>query len=215
MTSPYSPITVRAVLFGQQENAVTALAEGLSSDQVGAALHEVPEANRDAAVRELSTIGAGLLDLDVGSLLVMGWRKYAALTEAAQRTAEAPGSEEIVDIVTHRISAGCHPKIDILVNEIRVATIDFDLQAEFEVKALTAVIKDGHLVAIDCGHSQTTVSLAIEDIAVATRTVEFDLHLLIRIGDGIPLLPPHTAPSLRPGQPDQPMPTSTGQQVSE
>jgi hypothetical protein len=214
MTSPYSPVTVRAVLFGQQENAVTALAEGLSSDQVGAALREVSQATRAAAVRELSTIGAGLLDLDMGSLLVMGWRKYSALTEAARRTAETPRSEEIVDIVTHRISAACHPKIELLVNEIRVATIDFDLQAEFKVKALTAVIKAGHLVAIDCGHCETTVSLAIEDIAVATRTVEFDLHLLIRIGNGIPLLPTHTAPPPPPGQPDQPIPAHTGRQVS-
>jgi hypothetical protein len=70
----------------------------LSSGQLGAALRELPEPTRDAAVRELSTIGAGLLDLEVGSLLVIGWRNYSALTDAARRTAEAPGSEEIVDI---------------------------------------------------------------------------------------------------------------------
>jgi hypothetical protein len=180
------------MLFGQEEDAVEALAHGLSADQVSAALRDLPAATRDAAVRELSTVGAGLLDLDAGSLLVMGWRKYEALTEAARRTAETPGSEEIVDIVTHRISAACQPKIELLVNAVRAATIDFDLRAEFEVKALTAVIRAGHLVAIDCGRVETTVSLAIEGITVATRTVESDLHLLIPVGTGIPLLRPAT-----------------------
>jgi hypothetical protein len=180
-----SLVTVRTMLFGQ--GAVAALAEGPSAGQVRAALRDLPEATRDAALRELSAVGAGLLDLDLGDLLVMGWRKYSALTEAARRTAEAPGSEEIVDIATHRIGAAYEPKIELLVGAVRVATIDFDLRAEFAVKALTAVVSAGRLTAIESGRSETTVSLAVEGLTVATRTMESDLHLLVRVGDGIPL----------------------------
>jgi hypothetical protein len=37
----------------------------------------------------------GLLALDLGDLLIGGWRKYGALTAAARRTRAAPGSSLI------------------------------------------------------------------------------------------------------------------------
>jgi hypothetical protein len=192
MMDTASPITARAVIFGEKEKAVAGLAQALSSGQgtetVNPALQGLSQATRNAAIREISSVGAGLLELDLSALLVAGWRKYTALTQAARRTAAMPGSEEIVDIVTHRISVISHPNVELLVNDVRVTTVNFDLRIEFEVKALTAVVRSGRIVALDSGRCEVTGIVAIEGVVVATRTAELDLHLLVHLGDGIPLL---------------------------
>jgi hypothetical protein len=193
MTHTDSPITARVIVFGETDDAVAGLAQAISAGQAGEtlypALQGLSAATRNAAIREISTIGAGLLELDLSALLVMGWRKYATLTQAARWTAAMPGSEEIVDIVTHRISVASHPNIEVLINEVRVTTVNFDLVLEFEVKALTAVIRSGRIVALDSGRCEITARVAIEGSTVASRTAEVDLHLLIRLGNGIPLTP--------------------------
>ena len=193
MTHTDSPVTARVVVFGEMEDAVARLGDAISSGRAGEALYPalagMSAATRDAAIREISTIGAGLLDLDLSGLLIAGWRKYTALTQAARRTLAMPGCEEIVDIVTHRISVASHPNVEVLLNEVRVTTVNFDLALEFEVKALTAVIRSGQIVALDSGRCEITARVAIEGLTVASRSAEFDLHLLIRLGNGIPLIP--------------------------
>lgn len=194
MTSPAAPVTACVVAFGDVANAATALAGAISSEQVARTVHPVlrdlPAAARNTAIREAGAVGAELLDLDLGGLVVAGWRKYAALTQAARRTLDTPGREEIVNVVTHRISVASQPNVELLVNEVRAALINMDVRLEFEVTALTAVIRSGRLVALGSGRCETTASVAVEDVEVATRTAEFDLRLLVAVGDGIPLLPP-------------------------
>jgi tetrahydromethanopterin S-methyltransferase subunit E len=105
-----------------------------------------------------------------------------------------PGREEIVDVITHRIGVASHPSVELLVNEVRVTTINFALMLEFEVKALTAVIRAGSIVALESGTCATTASIAVEGVTVASRTADFGLPVLVHLGDGIPLLPAQNPP---------------------
>jgi hypothetical protein len=197
-----SPVTACGMVFGQRENAVEALAKAVSSGNAGfPALQGLTAATRGTAIREVSATGAELLDLDLGGLLVTGWRRYATLTQAARRTAAMPGRQEIVDIVTHRIGAACHPSVELLVNEVRVTTVEFALMLEFEVKALSALIRAGHIVALESGRCATTASIAVEGVVVASRTSELDLHVMVDLGDGIALLPARNPP--RPAAPQR------------
>jgi hypothetical protein len=198
MTGQASPVTACGMIFGETENAVAALSRAVSSGRTGGASHPALQglspATRDTAIREVSALGAELLALDLGGLLVTGWRKYATLVQAARRTAAMPGREEIVDVITHRIGVASHPSVELLVNEIRVTTINFALMLEFEVRALTAVIKGGRIVGLESGTCATTASIGVEGVTVASRTAEFGLPVLLRLGDGIPLLPIQNPP---------------------
>jgi hypothetical protein len=196
MISTEAPVTACGLVFGGPANAAAQLAQAVAPDRVSGnqGLRHLSMATRDAAVRDVSVAGAGLLDLDLGGLLVMGWRTYATLVQAARRTATAPGREEIVDIVTHRIGATYHPSVEVLVDEARVTTVGFALTLEFEIKALSAVIRAGHIVALESGRCATRATIAIEGVPVATRAAEHDLQVLIHVGDGIPLLPAQNPP---------------------
>jgi hypothetical protein len=193
MIHPGTPFTVNVIVFGEMDNAVDKLAQALSSGEVARAvspaLQRLSAAARQSAIREISVVGAGLLDLDLSSLIVAGWRKYATLIHAAQRTAAMPGSEEVVDIAIHQITIASSPHVELLINEVRAATIRLELALDFDITALAAVIRGGYLVALNSGRCKGTGRVAIEGVNVVTRTAELDLHMFVHIGNGIPLIP--------------------------
>jgi hypothetical protein len=184
-TNPTQPLTTADLLFGQAEAGLDALAEALDQQDVLAeldtALWRVSQAGREAADREIATVTHGLFDLDLGDLLVAGWRKHAAVTTAVERTRATPGSSEVVELASHRITSVYRPFVEVLVNDVRVATIRFELAIEFLVEALVATVRDGHLVSLRSGACTLTAKLAAEGAQLLTRQAHLDLPLLIRL----------------------------------
>jgi ribosomal protein L12E/L44/L45/RPP1/RPP2 len=133
------PITTSVFLFGKDQDAGQALAQALDEHGVlgslDTALQLVSQAGRQAADSQVATVAHGLLDLDLDDLVVAGWRKQGQLAAAAERTAANPGSSEVVELASHRTSSVHRPFVELLVNDVHVATINFELDVEFVVKA--------------------------------------------------------------------------------
>lgn len=193
------PIVVSAILFGSEDNAVGALNEGLASSPVagvlGTAVAGLSSATRDAAVGELSTVISGLLSLDLAHILLAGWRKHGALVAAARRTATAPDTQELVEMVTHTINWSHEPYVELFVDELRVATVRIQLTLDLEVQALVATVAHGRLVGVHSGRCTVRAALSTEEVRLAEQTAHIELPLVLPLGSGVPLLLPH------PGQP--------------
>ena len=143
-------------------------------------LELVSEAGREAAGNQVAVVAHGLLDLDLGDLVIAGWRKQGELAAAAERTAANPGSSEVVELATHRVSSAHHPFVELLVNDVHVATVTFDLDIEFVVKALVVTVRDGHVVSLHTGACDVAATLAAEGIQLASRRAHFELPLVVR-----------------------------------
>jgi hypothetical protein len=195
------PISVRTVLFGSQQQALDVLREVITSGDAGSviseALAELSHVTRAAAVGEFSRVASGLLDLDLTDILTMAWQKHTAITAAARRTTDAPGAEELVELVTHTISWVHRPYVELLVDDLKVATVHFELKLDFEVKCLVVAIRAGRITAIHSGDCSMTAALAAEGAKIAERQTELDLPLVIRLGNGLPM---------RTMQPSRPLP---------
>ena len=178
------PFTVSAFLFGEDQDTEQALAQALHEQGVlgstGTALELVSEAGRQAATNQVAVVAHGLLDLDLGDLVVAGWRKQGQLAAAAERTAANPGSSEVVELATHRISSAHHPFVELLVNDVHLATVTFDLQLEFVVKALVVTVRDGQVVSLHSGACDVAATLAAEGVRLASRRAQFELPLVVR-----------------------------------
>ena len=213
---PNQPPTTSARLFGETQDTGQALAQALDEKGVlgslGAALQQVSQAGRQAADRQVATVAHGLLDLDLGDLVVAGWRKQAALAAAVERTIANPGSTEVVELATHRITSVHRPFVELLINDIHVATVHFELHIEFAIKALVVTVHNGHIVCLHSGACDVTATLSAEGVRLARRQEHFELPLLIRWplrlhpGGGDPALsdarrPSASSPSLRPSRP--------------
>ena len=178
------PFTVSAFLFGEDQDTEQALAQALHEHGVlgstGTALELVSDAGREAASHQVAVVAHGLLDLDLGDLLVAGWRKQGQLAAAAERTAANPGSSEVVELATHRVSSAHHPFVELLVNDVHVATVTFDLEVEFVVKALVVTVRDGHVLSLHSGACDVVATLAAEGLQLASRRAHFELPLVVR-----------------------------------
>jgi hypothetical protein len=176
------PLTASAFLFDGQDTG-RALARALDEHGVlgslDTALGLVAQTTREAAGDQVAAVADGVLGLDLGDLVVAGWRKQGQLAAAAERTAANPGTSELVELVTHRVSSVHYPYVELLVNDVRVTTVNFELDLDFEVKALVATVRAGHLVSLHSGDCDLSATLTAEDIRLASRRQQFSLPVLV------------------------------------
>jgi hypothetical protein len=186
------PLSVRAVLLGEGEDDARALADALDGHDPGrvlsGALRRLSQGGRAAAVDQTAAAVQGLLDLDLGELIVNGWRKHADLRAAAARTATVPGSREVIELAAHRIVATQDLSVDLLVGETPVATLQLELRVEFLVQALIATLQQGRLTSWRPGSCLVTVTLAAEGQRLLSRRERLDLPMVIRAGNDAPTL---------------------------
>jgi hypothetical protein len=186
------PRTALDLLFGPGNDAPAALARQIVSagadGNLGRALESLPRATREAAVREATATAAGLLDVDLIGVLVAGWRKHHDLIGAARRTVAAPGSTELVDMAAHQVTMSQHPSVTVLVDGVRVATLQFGLSLEFLVNAMVAGVGAGRLVALHSGRCDITATLAVQGTNVLTKQAHFKLPGVVPLSPGIRLL---------------------------
>lgn len=217
---PAQPVSTGAFFFSGSESigpvgvvssdqaSIKAMADALQQQgalgSISAAVKTLSRAGLGAVSNQIATAAHGLLnlDLDLGELVVAGWCQFADLTAAAKRTVAAPGSVEVVDLATHSITWTHNPQIDVLVNDARVATVHFDLSIRFKVKGLVATVRHGRLMSFSSGGCEVTGTLAAAGRQLAQREAQFQLPLLVRLGDGIPLL--HSGREPAGGQDDPP-----------
>lgn len=191
-TSLTEPLSARAFLLGAASDTANVLAQSLSEHgALQSAIRGLGglSASAWAAVnQQIATITDGLLNLNLGNLLVSGWSKYTDLTKAAKRTLANPASEEIVVLATHRIVSTHHPSVDLIINEAKAHIFMFELTVTFDLNGVAAVVRQGDLVALRGGECVITATLTLEGTPLdLTRKDSIDLGLIIPLRQPIPL----------------------------
>jgi hypothetical protein len=183
------PLTALAFLLDNVEgaDAAEALARQLGEHHVArtalGGLRRLSGSALRAVDGEIAAVAAGLLDLGLGDNLVSAWRKYAAMTSAAERTLAAAGSEMVL-LATHRVTWTREPHIDLLVDGRKITTFEFQLEVVFDLHGVVAVVRRGDLVALRGGECLITATLTLEGQTLAQRHARTHLALLV------PLDPP-------------------------
>ena len=200
-------LTVRTFLLGGGSADNTAkIRQLLSEHQVvsrcGGNLTKLTQQGRDAAEEQLASVTAGLLDLDLGDLLIYGWRTRERLVRAARQTRQIPGRREVVQLGSHRITSAYNPTVELLIDGVKVHTFRFQLTVIFDIEVAALIIRDGMLTALKAGDGAVTCTLTLEmpggDVELVNQQRKINLHLIINIGRGIPLLPADAGDGARP-----------------
>ena len=194
MTAPLNETaTARDLLFGDVPGTpIDALTESLREHGTVRAL--TPGVPGLAAVeREVANAMDGLLSLNLVDLAAAGWKKYDALRHAAKRTRDAPKTEEVVALATHKIESTHHPSVELHVDGTSIGTIEMTLEITFTMAAVLAVVKQARLTAIKSGNCAVAGSLTVAGFEVAKKQRKFDLPGAVRLRHGIALLEDGTA----------------------
>ena len=205
-------LTLRTFLLGSgHEDDTTRIRQLLSEHDIvgrcGRDLTRLTQQGREAAEEQLASVTAGLLDLDLGDLLIYGWRTRERLVKAARQTRQIPGRHEVVQLGTHRITSAHNPTIELLIDGVNVHTFRFRLTVIFDIGVAALIIRDGLLTALKDGDGAVTGTLTLKmpggDIELVNQRRKINLHLIINIGHGIPLLPADAGDGARraPGTP--------------
>jgi hypothetical protein len=125
-------------------------------------LRGLPAPALHAVNQEIATVVDGLLNLDLGKLLMSGWRKHTDLESAAKRTLADPTNEEIVVLGTHRSISTHHLSVDLIVNGVNTHTFVFELTVVFDLNGSAVVVRGGDLVALRGGECVVTATLTLE-----------------------------------------------------
>jgi hypothetical protein len=190
-------LTVRGFLLGSgSEDDVAVLRRQLSErgivGQCGGELARLVPDARQAADDTLAAVAAGLLDIDLGDVLIYGWRTHDRLVNAAKQTVLVPGRQEVVQLGSHQVTWTKHPTIDLLVDGVRVHTFRFELTIVFKIDVASAVVREARLAALKAGDSSVAGALALKmpggDIQLLRQERSINLHFIIHLGSGIPLL---------------------------
>jgi len=197
-TATTRPDTTLTLLFGPDEQILDTLTHAIMSGgadgNLDRAVQKLPEAARDVAAREITAATADLLDINLIDLLIAGWRQYQDLTSAARRTLAAPGSTELVQLATHRVSVSQRPYVALLVDGHQVATVQLSLSVVFDVSAVLARVRAGKLAGVHTGSCDITATLAIDDIDVASKQAHLELPGEIALRRELRLLPARDYP---------------------
>jgi hypothetical protein len=171
-----------------EDRVARAIEEQGLRDVIDDAASSMSGTARKALGAEVSTVAERLLDTDLIDAILTGWTKHTDLLRAARHTRDAPGSREVMDLITHRIRASHESGVDFFIDELRIAHIVFQLILEFEVKGLVAVVSDGRLMAIAGGSCIVTIMLTAKERRLLQHKASIDLPLVVRLGSGFPLL---------------------------
>jgi hypothetical protein len=187
-----APVSAHVFLLGDNTDTVEALThsfqeQGVAQSALRGACH-LTGAALDALNHEIATITEGLLKLDLGDMLISGWRKYTELSKAAQRTLASPGSEELVVLATHRVVSTHYPSVEVLIDGVKVHTFVFELKVIFDLNGVIAVIRQGNLVALRTGECVVTATLTLQGTRLElSRKGHLNLPLAIRLHQPLPL----------------------------
>jgi len=200
-------LTVRTFLLGSgPEDDTTRIRQFLSGNDVvgrcGRDLKRLTQQGREAAEEQLASVTAGLLDLDLGDLLIYGWRTRERLLKAARETRQIPGRQDVVQLGMHRITSAHNPTVELLIDGVKVHTFRFELTVIFDIEVAALIIQHGQLTGLKAGDGEVTCTLTLQmpggDVELVKQQRKINPHLIINIGHGIRLLPADVGDGDRP-----------------
>lgn len=203
-TSTQAGLTARVVMLGGgTQDDLRALRQALSEHGVlarsGGEIARLTREGREAADDALASATAGLLEVDLGEVLIHCWRRHDRMVKAAEETARTPGRHEVVQLASYQVTWTNHPTIDLLVDGVRVHTFRFQLSISFKVQVAAAILQEGKLVALKAGDTTVAIALGLEiaggDLELLRKEQQINLNLIIQLGSGISLLQAEPGPA--------------------
>lgn len=141
-----------------------------------------------------------LLRLDVGALLVSGWKKTTELRRYTDRTKYGPDETVFVELTRHTVTSAHKPTLDIVMDGVTIDTVPFELKFTLTLDGAVLTIRDGQILAVSPGSCKAGGELKCEGQSILKRELApVKLPGTWTFKEPIPIKP---RPPAAPGQPD-------------
>ena len=125
---------------GVDDAAIAALDATPALEAARAMLAIVPAAGLTGLARGVAGAVDAVKRLDLGEVLAEAWKQLRGYREAVAASREAPGDPVQLPLREVEITSTFHPKVGILVNEVRVPGADVELTVTLELTIEAGVL---------------------------------------------------------------------------
>jgi hypothetical protein len=119
-----------------------------------------------AAVRAIAGRIPDLLRLDLGVVLVGGWKKLAELRSYTDAKKYGPEETVVVEITRHVITSVHKPTLDVIVNSVKVDTVPFELKLTVTLDGALLTIRAGKIYSVSPGACKGSFELKCEGFSL-------------------------------------------------
>jgi len=110
-----------------------------------------------------------LLRLDLGVILVGGWKKLEELRRYTDTAKYKPEETIVVELTRHIVSSVHKPTLDIVVDQVKVDTVPFELKITATIDSALLNIRGGKILSVSPGSCKGSLELKCEGYTVLKR----------------------------------------------
>jgi hypothetical protein len=131
----------------------------------------------------------GLRAVEVSDVIKESLRQYADLLRAAERTLHGP--DPTVEVPLGDVPIAYRATFDLVISKAGIELASFPMSAGLAIDLTQAVglVQQGTLRRLDCHTVHAGATLTAAGRTVATKPVRLAPDVVLRLGDGIQLLP--------------------------
>lgn len=162
-----------------------------TGDNLRAQIDDVPEVGWGPLEEEVGNSLDQLLDVRISDIFAGAWTKLEELQEYRDGKKHPADETSIVPLHRHTIKSSHKPKIRIYSGQTEIATLEFSVDAQFEVAMANLKVRGGRIIEVDAGEYKMTgkISLAGKTLLKkSTRAYQLPGHLSLGEGIEIPAL---------------------------
>jgi hypothetical protein len=110
-----------------------------------------------------------MLRLDLGAILVGGWKKVSEFQRYADPSKYPPDETIFVKLGRHTVTSSHKPSLDIVVDDVKVDTVPFELKLTLTLDTAMLTIRAGEVLAVAPGACQAAGELKCEGDSLVKR----------------------------------------------
>jgi hypothetical protein len=127
------------------------------------------------------------LDIEIGNILVWGWRKHGEIGQYRDKENPPSGSHE-VPLLEHTLLSKHSPTIQPVINEVPLAKLKFDIMLKLKLKGVKLFIRDGKIMEVKTGTCTGSGSIEYAGFTILEKkTAAYSLPGSIPFKQGIPI----------------------------
>lgn len=149
---------------------VTAAQQGPAFEIIGKSRPKLSALLTNAnAVRAIAGRIPALLRLDLGVILIGGWKKIEELRTYTNAQKYGPEETIMVELTRHVINSTHDPNLEITVNHVKVDTMPFELKVSLTIDGAVLTIRGGKIHAVSPGTCKASLELKCEKYTLLKR----------------------------------------------
>ena len=148
-----------------------------------------------AAMPDLGSKIAELLDIKIHDMLLTAWTKVDAVRQAIEDSKRAPDKATYLDLTEHGIDFETKPFIEVKMKSASVKKISLTVAINLRVKGFGLKVQNGAIRELQTGKCEGKGTIKYEKLSIAEKKIQpIKFPLTIEIPNSIPIFEPAAEP---------------------